>query len=382
MSIKAGIIGSGLIGPVHLGALRRIGDVEVTSFAGSSDDKAKKAAKELGIEKAYGDWREMLKDDDLQVVHVCVPNNLHYPITKEALKAGKHVVCEKPLAMTTAEAKELCDLAEETGLVNAVHFNIRYYPLMRQLKNMVEKGDFGRIFSVHGSYLQDWLYYDTDYNWRLESDKSGKSRAIADIGSHWMDLVEYVSGMKISEVLADFATFHPTRKKPKQAAATYANMMLKPEDYTEVPIDTEDYATVMFRFSNGERGVLTVSQVSAGRKNRLYFELDGSKQSAAWESEMPNQVWIGHREKYNELMMKDPSLADPDAASLMTIPGGHNEGFHDTSRALLTEVYADIRNKKVSKNPSYPTFSDGLRELVLTEKIIESSSTDSWVKVN
>ncbi len=376
--IRAGIIGTGLIGPVHIGALKRMPYVDVHALADAGDDLAQKRAKDFDIPRFYGDADSLIADDQIDAVHICVPNHLHYPIAKKALLAGKHVICEKPLAVTAEEALELAETAERSGLVHAVHFNLRYYPLMRQLQQMVSRGDFGRIFSVHGSYLQDWLFYDTDYNWRLETNLSGPSRAVADIGSHWMDLIEYVSGLKIRAVYADLATMHPVRKKPKQETATYANMMAESGEYTEVPISTEDFAAILFRFENGERGVLTLSQVSAGRKNRLAFELDGSRQSASWESEQPNQLWIGRRDKPNEIMLKDPSLAYPEAAGIMTLPGGHNEGFHDASLALLSEVYEDIRRGSASKPPAYPSFADGCRELQIIELILASSRDQCW----
>ena len=237
------------------------------------------------------------------------------------------MVCEKPLANSVAEAEELVSLANISGLVNAVNFNIRFYPLLHHLRDIVLSGELGEIYSIQGSYLQDWLFHATDYNWRLEPEKSGESRAIADIGSHWFDLIEFVSGLEVSEVLADFATFHKIRKKPLKPVETYAGKMLKPEDYQDVPIKTEDYASVMFRFHSGARGVMTVSQVFAGRKNRLSFEISGSKQSAVWESELPNQLWIGKRDRNNELLLKDPSLVSEGSRSLINYPGGHNEGF-------------------------------------------------------
>jgi predicted dehydrogenase len=302
-------------------------------------------------------------------------------MAKAALLAGKHVVCEKPLANTVAEAQELVELAAKTGLVNALHFNLRYYPLIRHMRTMRVKGELGKVHSVIGSYLQDWLFYATDYNWRLEPDKSGESRAIADIGSHLIDLIEYITGLEITAVMADFATVHPNRKKPTKPIETYSGKMLQPEDYQEVPINTEDYATVMVRFNDGSKGVVTVSQVSAGRKNRLSLEISGSNQTVSWVSESPNNLWIGKRDSANEMLMRDPSLVHKESAALISFPGGHNEGFPDTSKQLFKEVYAAVREGKQPENPSYPTFADGLRELVLCDKIIESNKKQAWVQV-
>lgn len=379
--LSVGVIGTGFIGPVHIQALRRMPYVKVVALAEADEETARQKAEVLGIDRYYGNWETMLAQGDIDVVHVCSPNNLHAPMARKALLVGKHVVCEKPLAISADQARDLVATAKKSGLVNALHFNVRYYPLIRQLKIMVQNNEMGRIFSIHGSYLQDWLFYETDYNWRLESKMSGTSRAVADIGSHWMDLVEYVSGIRIAEVMADFATIHKVRKKPLKPVETYAGKILKAEDYGDVEIDTEDYASMLFRFENGEKGALTVSQVSAGRKNRIYFELDGSRKSAAWDSETPNQLWIGRRDGDNEILMRDPSLLYPEARSLVTLPGGHNEGFNDTPVQLFGECYQDIRAGGPGPAPSYPTFADGLREILLCDAILESQATQGWVGV-
>ncbi len=378
--IKVGVIGTGFIGPVHVEALKRLSNTEVVALAECSAELAESKAQMLGVEKHYGDYRQLLGNDEIQSVHICSPNYLHFEMAKAALEAGKHVVCEKPLAISVAEAEELVNLAKNKGLVNAVNFNIRYYPLMRQVRTMLQKGDVGDVFAVQGSYLQDWLFHPTDFNWRLEPAESGQSRAVADIGSHWMDLIEHITGLKIQAVCADFATFHKTRKKPLKPVETYAGKVLKPEDYQDVPINTEDYATVLLRFANDGRGVMTVNQVAAGRKNRLYFEIDGSKQAIAWESEMPNQLWVGKRDGNNEIMLRDPSLVYPEAMELINYPGGHNEGFPDTFKQLFKEVYAHIADGS-SRPCQHPTFEDGLREMVLCEAIMESNGRQGWVTV-
>ena len=379
-STKVGVIGTGFIGPAHVEALRRLPGIEVVALADLGQELADAKAGLLGIPTAYGDYRNLLANAGIQVVHICTPNNFHYAMAKEALLAGKHVVCEKPLATTAAEAAELVELADRTGLVNAVHFNVRYYPLMRQVKVMAAKGELGKIFSIHGSYLQDWLFYDTDYNWRLEPEFSGPSRAVADIGSHWMDLVEYVSGLRIAEVFADFAIFHEKRKKPLKPIETYAGKLLAPEDYEAVPIRTEDYASVLFRFAGGARGSLVVSQVSAGRKNRIYFEIDGSRESVEWNSERPNLVWIGRRDGNNQELMKDPSLVHPESQQLISFPGGHQEGFPDTSKQFFKEFYSYLNGDRQAA-PTFPTFRDGLRELQLCDRILESAQKGAWFTV-
>ena len=376
--IKIGVVGLGFIGPAHIEALRRIPNVEVVAITDQVD--AQEKARQLGFEKAYEDLEGLLQHDGLDCVHICTPNHLHYEMSKAALNAGKHVVCEKPLAITSQEAMELSQLAAEKGLVHVVHFNIRYYPLVQQMKRMREKGELGYVYSIIGSYLQDWLFYPTDYNWRLESDQSGESRAIADIGSHLMDLLEYISGLKITHVMADFNTIHKNRKKPLKPVETYAGKMLRPEDYQDVPINTEDHASVLLKFDNGNTGNITVSQVFAGRKNRLSLEISGSKAAFSWNSESPNELWLGKRDEPNAVLLRDPSLLDTQAARMASFPGGHNEGFPDTSKQLFKEVYTAIGNGQTN-GADFPTFEDGLRELVLCEKIIESNKKQAWVEV-
>ncbi len=379
-TIKAAIVGTGFIGPAHLEALRRIPNVEVVALVEVNQELANEKAKQLGIPRAYV-FSDMLKQDDIDVVHICTPNFLHYSQAKAVLEAEKHVICEKPLAISLEEAEDLVKIAKTTGLVNAVHFNLRYYPMVRQMKVMREKGELGEVYSIMGSYLQDWLFLQTDYNWRLEPDKSGDSRAIADIGSHLLDITEYVTGLKITQVLADFSTVHKTRLKPLKPIETYSGKMLTPADYQEVPINTEDHATVLLRFDNGSKGSITVSQVNAGRKNRLNIEIAGSVSAFEFNSERPNELWIGKREKANEQLMKDPSLVHREVSSLVSFPGGHNEGFPDTSKQLFKEVYAAIAAGKQPEHPSYPTFADGWRELLIGERIVESNKKQAWITI-
>jgi predicted dehydrogenase len=379
-TIKAAIVGTGFIGPAHLEALRRIPNVEVVALVEVNQELADEKAKQLGIPRAYV-FADMLKQDDIDVVHICTPNFLHYSQAKAVLEAEKHVVCEKPLAISLQEAEDLVKIAKMTGLVNAVHFNLRYYPMVRQMKVMREKGELGEVYSIMGSYLQDWLFLQNDYNWRLEPDKSGDSRAIADIGSHLLDITEYVTGLKITAVMADFSTVHKTRLKPLKPLETYSGKMLNPSDYQVVPINTEDHATVLLRFDNGSKGSITVSQVNAGRKNRLNIEIAGSVSAFEFNSERPNELWIGKREKANEQLMKDPSLVHREVSSLVSFPGGHNEGFPDTSKQLFKEVYAAVATGKQPEQPTFPTFADGLRELLIGERIVESNKKQAWVTI-
>jgi predicted dehydrogenase len=378
--IKVAVVGTGFIGPAHIEAIRRIPNVEVDALCEVNIELAKEKAILLGIPNAYT-FEDMLKREEIDVVHICTPNFLHFPQAKAVLEAGKHVVCEKPLATKIEEAEELVKLAKEKGLIHAVHFNLRYYPMVRQMKMLREKGDLGEIYTVLGSYLQDWLFLQTDYNWRLEPDKSGDSRAIADIGSHLLDLTEYVTGLRISEVMADLSTVHKTRLKPLKPIETYSGKMLEASDYEEVKINTEDHASVLLRFTNGQKGSVTVSQVSAGRKNRLNIEISGSKANLEWNSERPNELWIGKREIANQQLMKDPALFYPEAANIISFPGGHNEGFPDTSKQMFNEIYQSVKEGKMPENPRFPTFEDGLRELIICERIVESHKKQAWVKI-
>jgi len=378
-SIKAAVIGAGFIGPAHVEALRRLGFVEVAALVDADLGKAEQKAEALTIPRVYQDYREMLKDDEIEVVHNCSPNNVHFEINSAILNAGKHCVSEKPLAMTADEAWRLVELAKNTKLVNAVDFNYRFYPLVQQAKAMCDSGEVGEVYAVHGSYLQDWLYLPTDYNWRLEPEVSGESRAVADIGSHWCDLVQFVTGRRIVEVMADLVTVHKTRKRPKGAIETYAGKLLGPGDYEEVPINTEDYASVLFTLDNGAHGAFTVCQVAAGRKNRLYYEVDGSKCALCGDLERPNELWVGYREKANETIIKDPSLLRPEARPYAHYPGGHPEGYPDGPKNLFNNVY-----RKVMGDPealAFPTFEDGHRAVAIVEAVLKSSRNGKWEKV-
>jgi predicted dehydrogenase len=378
--LKVGVVGAGFIGPAHVEALRRLG-IQVVGLSESSLDRAQAKAKELHLEKAYPSFEMMVADPELDVIHITSPNHLHFPQAKAALLAGKHVVCEKPLAMNLAESNELVKIARQTGLVAAVNFNIRFYPLALQARSMVHSQELGEIFIVRGSYLQDWLLLPTDWNWRLEPELGGEMRAVADIGSHWLDLTQFIIGLDVTAVFADFKTFLPVRQKPTTPIDTFSGKLQKAIEYVEQPIHTEDYATVVLRFQNGAHGVMTVSQVSAGRKNRLSYEIDGSKESLAWDSERPNELWIGHRDRPNEILMKDPSLLAPEVRPYASYPGGHNEGFPDTFKQLYAAVYKAIQAGEPTTRVDFATFEDGHKRLALGEAILRSSKESRWVDV-
>jgi predicted dehydrogenase len=371
--LSAALVGTGFIAAVHVDALRRLG-VEVLGVVGSSPDRAAEA----GLGSVYGSLGELLEDDRIDVVHLTTPNHLHYPQVKQALAAGKHVVCEKPLALTAAESRELVELADAAGVVHCTNFMARFYPLVQQARSLLHEGSLGEIWNVHGSYLQDWLLRPTDWNWRLEPERGGELRAIGDIGSHWLDLVQFVTGSRIVEVFADLQTVIPIRRRPVGPVQTFAQTEAEGED---VAIATEDLAHVLLRFEGGARGAVVISQVSAGRKNMLSFELDGADAALAWNSERAEELWLGRRDRPNELLLRDPSLMKPAARETTTLPGGHAEGFAETFRELYRRVYRAVESGGPPPEPDYSTFADGHWENVLGEAIALSSRERRWVKV-
>ncbi len=367
------------MGRVHLDALRRQEFVEIVAIAGRNLEVARKLGAGFGVSAITNDYREILRDPAIDAVHILTPNALHYSMAKEALEAGKHVACEKPLATTVEEARELVALAAQTGLRNCVCHNLRYYPMVQQLRRMREAGEMGEILSVQGGYSQDWLLYETDWNWRIDSAAGGASRCMADIGSHWFDMAEHITGLRVSSLCADLQTFHPTRREPKRAIETFANKLLGPEDYIERPVDTEDFGAVIFHMGGRARGSVVASQAAAGRKNRLSIEVYGTKASAAWDQERPNELWIGHRETGNQVLLKDPSLLKPEARGYADLPGGHAEGYDDTTKQMFRRFYAAVGTPGAS--PEYPQFADGLRQLVIVEAELESHRTRGWIDV-
>ncbi len=381
MHPKVAVVGLGFMGRTHIQSLRRLG-IEVFGVAGVDEQEAKKAAVELGVPKWYNNFEEVVADDAITVVHLCTPNNLHYSQAKKALKAGKHVLCEKPLAMTFEESRELSVLAKEKGLITAVNYNLRFYPICQEARARISTGELGTPYLIHGAYLQDWLFQKSDWNWRLEPEQGGNLRVVADIGTHWMDLVTYLTGLKIVDVMADFSTVHKTRLKPAGEIETFAGKLAENTSNTEVKINTEDAAVILFRFENGALGNVTLSQVSAGRKNLLWFEISGSSSSMRWEQENPNELWFGYREGPNQLLLKDPSLFHAEARALTGFPGGHAEGYPDTFVQVFKQFYAAIKNGKMPDTGRFATFEDGHHEMELCEAIRISALENRWVTVS
>ncbi len=379
-SIRTAIIGTGFMGRVHLDALRRLEFVEAAAIAGRNIEAAKGLATGFAIPKITSDYREILRDSAIDAVHICTPNAQHFAMAKDALLAGKHVLCEKPLATTAEQAGELVALAAKQRVRNCVCHNIRFYPMVQQMRRMREAGDLGEILLVQGTYFQDWLLYDTDWNWRVDSKAGGPSRCMADIGSHWFDLAEHVTGLRVSSLCADLQTFHSTRKQPKHSVETFANKLLGPEDYIETAVDTEDYGAVLFRVGGKARGSVTASQVSAGRKNRLSIEIYGSQSSVGWNQERPDELWVGHRDKGNEIFVKDPSLLKPEARGYADLPGGHSEGYDDTFKQIFRRFYALIGDPRSAAE--YPPVVDGLRQLTILDSVLRSHQSRGWVDVS
>jgi predicted dehydrogenase len=372
--IGAALIGTGFIGTVHLGALRRLG-VRVTGVLGSSAERGAQRGASLGL-PSYASLQDLLADPAVQVVHVTSPNHAHYPQVKQILAAGRHVICEKPLAMTSAQSAELMALAARSGLVAAVCYNIRFYPLMQHARQMVQDGGLGDIRLITGHYHQDWLAKPTDWNWRLEGDQGGTLRSVGDIGTHWLDLVQFVTGQRITAVMADLATFIPERRKPVGPVETFTTTTGATEPRT---ITTDDAATILLRFANGARGVMSTSQVSPGRKNSLTWDIAGAEGSAAWASETPDTLWLGHRDAPNQTLHRDASLMNPAGAATASLPGGHVEGFADTFHALFRAIYADVA--KGTRSSTYADFAAGHAEMLLCDAVIQSAATGAWVTV-
>jgi predicted dehydrogenase len=376
--LGAAVIGTGFIGLIHVDALRRLG-IQVHGVVGSSSARGAERSRAAGLPPAYESMEAMLADDRVDVVHITSPNHLHHTHAKAALAAGKHVVCEKPLAMTSAESAELVRLAESSGLINAVNFNIRFYPLCQHLHEMVREGGLGEVRLVTGHYLQDWLMLDTDWNWRLDPALGGTLRAVSDIGSHWLDLTSFLTGSRVASVSADLETFIKERHQPTGPVETFATGRAK--DSVARRITTEDCATILVRYENGALGSFAVSQISAGRKNSLRVEIDGSNGAAAWASEQPDELWLGYRERANEVLYRDPSLMNRAGAAASYLPGGHIEGFADTFRALYNAVYQAVLEGKPAQD-RYPTFADGHDEMLVCEAVERSARQGKRVEID
>lgn len=374
---KTGIIGTGFIGQVHIETLRRLGNVEVTALADTFN--AKETAEKLNVPRYFSDYKEMIDMMELDTVHICTPNNTHFEIAMYAMDHNVHVICEKPMCITIDEARELTAKTKEKNLIGGINFHNRFYPMNNHLKNIIKDGELGEIFSITGNYTQDWLLYDTDYSWRLNSSESGNTRAVADIGSHWMDLAEYVTGQKIIAVNADFSTIHATRKKPKGIVLAYSEKNTDENDYEDVKINTEDNANILFKFSNGAKGSAFFSQVIAGKSVDINLQIGGYKKSAEWHSMSCNNLIIGKRDACSEFVEKGLGTVHSNTKPLIAYPFGHAEGFPDAFKQSFRDIYHHIEYPDCSHE--HADFDDGLHEMILCQKIFESNQKQGWVDV-
>jgi predicted dehydrogenase len=379
--LSAVVVGTGFIGPVHVEGLRRAG-VHVAGIVGSSPEKSQLAAEQLGLPRGYATLDDVLSDPAVDSVHLATPNRLHFAQAAAVLRAGKHVLCEKPLAMTSSETADLVRIAAESARAAGVAYNIRFYPLCHEAAARVADGSLGKILHVTGSYVQDWLLYDSDFNWRVLAEDGGNLRAVADIGTHWLDLVQFIVGRKVSAVCADLRTVHATRQRPGGGVETFSGKGSAPRKTEPIAVSTDDCGCVMLRFDNGANGCLWVSQTTAGRKNCLRYEIAGSQQSFAWNSEVPNELWIGYRDRPNEMLIRDPALMSASARAIASYPGGHNEGFPDTFKQLFRSFYGYVAAGDFTAPPPFPTFADGHREVLLCEAVLRSAREGRWVEVS
>ena len=379
-TFRAAVVGTGFIGPVHVEGLRRAG-VNVAAIVGSTPEKSRVAAERLGIDPKHTSLEDVLADDSIDAVHLTTPNRFHFEQARNVLRAGKHVLCEKPLAMDSRESAELTRLAADCELAAGVAYNIRFYPLCHEAADRVRSGSLGEVLHVTGSYVQDWLLRETDFNWRVLADDGGELRSVADIGTHWLDLLQFITGRRVVSVCADLQTVHVRRQRPAGGVETFSGKGDAHRQTAVVDVATDDAGCVMLTFDNGAHGCLWVSQTTAGRKNCLRFEVAGSTQSFAWNSESPNELWIGHRDRPNESLVRDPALLGASASAVSNYPGGHNEGFPDTFKQLFRSFYGYIAGGDFSVPPPFPTFADGHREILLCEAILQSHRQRRWVDV-
>lgn len=372
------MIGTGFIGTVHVQALRRIG-MQVRGVLGSSAARGAARAAEIGVARAYADLEELLADDAVDVVHVTSPNHAHYAQVKAILDAGKHVICEKPLAMTSAQSAEMVAIARASGKVAAVCYNVRFYPLNQQAHGMVKAGELGDIRFITGHYHQDWLAKDTDWNWRLVAEKGGTLRSVGDIGTHWVDLTSFVSGLKAEAVMAELATFVPVRQRPVGPVETFSTAAGETEP---VSVDTDDAAMIVIRYKGGARGVMSTSQINVGRKNSLQWDVAGAKASAAWDSETPDHLFVGHRDRANETMMRDFTLMNSAGVAAATLPPGHVEGFADSFANFFRAVYGDVSKGGRQADSTWASFEDGHYEMQFCDAVVISAREGRWVRLD
>jgi predicted dehydrogenase len=375
--IRVGVIGTGFAATSHVDALRRVVGVEPAAIAGRTAEGAAAAASALGIARSVDDWRRLLEDPSIDAVHDCTPNHLHAEINTAALEAGKHLLSEKPLGMDSTETAELARRAQAAGVITGVCFNYRHFPLVQEARELVAS-EAGPPHMIRGGYLQDWLLEPTDWNWRLDSSRGGATRAVGDIGSHWIDLVQHITGRRLRRVYARLGRLHDVRTRPAAAEQTFGRAAFAGGEAVEV--DTEDFATTMFELSGGCPGVFTVSQVTPGMRNRLTFEIDTRAACLTWNQERPNTLWIGRRNGPNEHLVRDAALLSKPAAKLVHYPPGHQEGWPDALRNLLDDFYSAVRESREAPT-MVASFADAHQVMQVVDAIAESGRTGEWTDV-
>jgi predicted dehydrogenase len=379
--IRIGLVGTGYIGMVHLEMLRRLGGVELVAVADANADLARRAAAKFGIPRVHTDAEALISDPEVEVVHDCAPNNVHFDINAKAIKAGKEVLSEKPLALDSRESGELLALAEKHGTLTAIDFCYRYYPVVQEAAARARRGDLGDVRAFVGHFLQDWLFFETDYTWRLDPKVAGKANVIADLGSHWCDLVQFITGEKIVEVMAELHTCLPKRRKPKGAALSFGAGGAGETEAVDISLD--DYASLFLKLSNGARGNFTTCQAAAGRKVDIELQIFGSKESYAWSHVHPNALWIGHREKANEVFYESSLLQAEGTRQYAGLPTGHPMGYHDAVFNLFRDYYEALAAKREGKPyaATFPDFRTGHEMMCVIDAAVESDRTGRWTKV-
>jgi len=378
--INVGVIGTGYIGPIHIETINRIGGVKVTAVADANRDLAEKTAGRFDIEKVYGNYREILQDPEIDVIHNCTPSKYHYEINSAAIKAGKHILAEKPLAINYKEAVDLTEQADKKGLITGVNFCYRYYPVVQEMARRIRNLEAGNIRMATGTWFQDWLFYSTDYSWRLEKSESGESNISADLGSHWLDLIQFVTGLKITKVFADFSTIIPIRQKPSSQILAFETSST--DNSVDVKIELEEYSSILFRLENNAPGSFTTCQACAGRKSDTEFQIYGDKCSFSWDHREATKLWIGHRDKANEILIESPSLLGSESAHYASVPGGHPLGYLDAEYNLFNDFYSVIKNGETHEERKWrPTFETGAEEMNILDSIVKSNKKKQWIDV-
>jgi predicted dehydrogenase len=369
------VIGTGFAARAHIEAIRRVPGIEVVAIAGRTAERAVETAAELGVDRGTGDALALVAEPEIDSVHVCTPNDLHAEVTAAAIAGGKHVLSEKPLGFDSRETAALAQQAAGSTVTSGVCFNYRHFPLVQEARTRLASA--GPPHLVRGGYLQDWLLVDTDWNWRLDSAKAGSSRAMADIGSHWIDLMQHVTGRNVTRLLARTGRLHEKRRKPDREGATFSGSAGGGE---LVVVDTEDYADVMLELEGGVPATLSVSQVSPGRRNRLTFDVDTGDRSLTWDQERPNVLRIGRRDRADELLVRDPSLLAPEAATLAHYPAGHQEGWPDGLKNVMIDFYAAVREERQPEIVA--SFADAHRVMRIVEAVLASNRLGRWVEID